>query len=1091
MPDQSPTERSAATVQSLTLIRLAAAAVALFGMTVLLAWHAHWIALLQILPGSAAIKYNTGLCFILCSGGLALLTTRFGRLAAVCGGLAVVIATIVLLEYLTALPFGVDQISVRDYIFSSTDFPGRMAQLSAGCFAFLGIALVAASARSDRRWRLPIVAALACIVAVISVVAVCGYIFGIEEAYGWGAYTRMAAHTALAFLVLSLAFLAWTRQGTRQERFELRSWRPIVASLTLMAMIAFVSSISMHHLKNSFNWRMHTYDVLLNAQALQNDITGMQRGVRGYVLTANAASLEPYRAGAKEAPLQLSGLRALTSDNPAQKPALDHLSSDMVGISAYAQRLLAVRDSQGVDAAIRLESNDEGRLGTDRALADLESFKTAERRLLVTRTARARDNLDSTSQFLALASILAAALLGWAHIRNRVEIHRRRRVEVQLRNLSALQKAILNAANYGIISASPERIVTTFNATAERWLGYDAAEVIGKPAPAAWYDPDEVLSRAQVLSEELGYPISGSFDTLVAKVRLGQREESEWTMIRKDGSRFPVWRSVTAQTDSDGAIVGYVRVITDVSVRKAQEAEARLSEERFRRAFDDAPIGMSLVDPAGRWLRVNRALCRMLDYSNAELLEKDYQSITFRDDRAASEELVRRTLSGSDSPCQIEKRYVRRDGGLVVANVSVSLVKDASGAPLYMISQIEDISERKEGERIKREFIATVSHELRTPLTSIRGALGLINAGVLGELPEKAQGMVKIAYQNSERLVRIINDILDVEKMESGKLEVQLESVPLAAFLAQAAAFNQPYGAKHEVRFVVEAQLADACVIADPHRLMQVMANLLSHAAKFSPPGAEVRIRALERHARVRIEVQDHGTGIPEAFRARIFEKFAQADSSTSRRFAGTGLGLNITRELVEAMNGTIGFESITGEGTTFHFELPRAQQVLQLPHCAPRPQPRDDNVISYSHATKISPQTTGISRVLHVEDDIDLSRVIKAALAGRADVLTVGTLRAAQELLRETPFSLVILDMGLPDGNGLSLLEALPALTATPTPVFILSATEVSRGIKQRVAAALVKSRASEAHIVATILSLLPQTLPIEPAATLLRLPS
>jgi len=936
MPDPPPTEPSPATLRSCALIRLAAGVVALFGLTVLLAWHAHWVSFLRISPNSAAVKYNTGLCFILCSGGLALLTTRYVRFAAVFGGAATVIGTVVLLEYLTVLPFGVDQMFIRDYIFSSPDFPGRMAQLTAGCFSFLGIGLLAASVKSERRWRLPMVAALACIVAVISIIAVCGYIFGIEEAYGWGAYTKMAAQTAIALLVLSVAFLAWTQQGVRQQHFGLRSWLPIVTSLTLVAMIAFVSSISMQHLKSSSEWKMHTYEVLQSAQTLQRDITGMQHGVRGYVLTGKPVYLEPYWAGVKDAPLQLSSLRALTSDNAAQKPRLDQLSADVVGISGYAKRLMAVRDTQGIDAAIRLASDDEDRLDTDRLLAHLQSFSAAETRLLASRGALARDNLDNTTRFLVLAGILAAGLLGWAHIRNRVEIYRRRRIEARLQTLSALQKAILNAANYAIISTSTERIVTTFNATAERWLGYDAAEVIGKPAPAAWYDPAEVLARSRAVSGELSPSVTGSSDALVAKARLGQREESEWTMIRKDGSRFPVARSVTAQTDADGTIVGYVSVITDLSLRKAQEAETRLSEERFRRAFDDAPIGMSLVDPAGGWLRVNRALCRMLDYTDAELLETNLQSITYSDDREASEEALRETLSGRDSPCQIEKRYVRRDGALVFANVSASLVRDTNGAPLYIISQIEDISERKEGERIKREFIATVSHELRTPLTSIRGALGLIDAGALGDLPEKAQGMVKIAYQNSERLGRIINDILDIEKIDAGKLEVQLESVPLTAFLAQAAAANQPYGAKHGVQFVIDAQLADACVLADPHRLMQVMANLLSNAVKFSPPGAEVSIRAIERRARVRIEVQDRGTGIPEAFRGRVFEKFAQADSSASRRFAGTGLGLSITRELVKAMNGTIGFETISGEGTTFHFELPRAAEVLQLPLCGP-----------------------------------------------------------------------------------------------------------------------------------------------------------
>jgi signal transduction histidine kinase len=273
--------------------------------------------------------------------------------------------------------------------------------------------------------------------------------------------------------------------------------------------------------------------------------------------------------------------------------------------------------------------------------------------------------------------------------------------------------------------------------------------------------------------------------------------------------------------------------------------------------------------------------------------------------------------------------------------LSVSLVRDSSGSPLYFISQIEDISARREVDRMKSEFLSTVSHELRTPLTSIRGALGLIDAGALGVLPEKAQGMVEIAHHNSQRLVRIINDILDVEKIESGKLEMQIESVPLAAFLEQAAAVHVSYGAKHVVRFIIEPPGAGVSVLANPHRLMQVMANLLSNAAKFSPPGAEVRVRAIEQIARVRIEVTDRGTGIPEAFRARVFEKFAQADSSTSRQFHGTGLGLSISRELIKAMHGTIGFDTVTGEGTTFYFELPRAGESLQLPRRAHQRSPR------------------------------------------------------------------------------------------------------------------------------------------------------
>jgi len=1086
MFEQSFPESSSASARSRTLIRIGTAIVALFGITVLIAWHVHWTALLQIFPNSAAIKYNSSLCFILCSAGIALLTTRFDRFAIAFGALAIIVGLATLLEYLTPLPIGIDELFIRDYIFYSPNMPGRMAQVSAGSFILLGVGLVIASVGQHRRWGLPIVATLACIVAVIASIVLCGYVLGFEEASGWGAYTAMAAHTAVAFLVLSVVFLEWVRQHASVNAFDLKSCLPVVTSVTLMAMVAFVYVSNMRHLKGSFDWRVHSYDVLLNAQVLQADITGMQRGARGYVLTGNPTALEPYWTSIKDAPLQLSVLRQLTSDNAAQKPVLAQLSTDIDGTSAYAKRLISARDSQGIDAAIRLESTDDGRVGTDRTLADLQTFSAAERRLLVARTALAHDSLIEMTRFLVLASLLAAMLLTWTQARNRVEIHRRRRIEAALQKLSVLQTAILNAANYAIISSSTDRIITTFNTTAERWLGYAAADVVGKIAPAAWYDTAEVLARAQALSEELGHPVTGSFETVVDKARRGQREENEWTMIRKDGSRFPVWRSVTAQVDASGNIVGYVSVITDITERKEQEAATLLSEERFHHAFDDAPIGMSLVDPGGRWLRVNRALCGLLGYSSAELLEKNVQSVTYHDDRLAAEEIFRQALAGINPPARIEKRYVRKDGNIVDVNLSVSLVRDSDGKPLYFISQIEDISARKEIDRMKSEFISTVSHELRTPLTSIRGALGLIGAGALGVLPEKAQGMVEIAHHNSERLVRIVNDILDVEKIESGNLEMQIESVPITAFLEQAAAFHLPYGVKHDVRFIVEPPVAGASVLADPHRLMQVMANLLSNAAKFSPPGGEVRVRAIERGARVCIEVTDRGTGIPEAFRARVFEKFAQADSSTSRQFHGTGLGLSISRELIKAMHGTMGFSTVTGEGTTFYFDLPRAGESLPMSHCDPPAESERHKVLRYRHAAGAPLPGTGTPRILHVEDDSDLSLVINMALAGRADLLTAGTLESAEKLLRETSFSLLLLDLGLPDGNGLSVLEELPALTANPIPVVILSAIEVSMEMKQRVAAALVKSRVSEAHIIKTILSFLPPALSQRPADTL-----
>ncbi|MCY1018423.1 GAF domain-containing sensor histidine kinase [Pyxidicoccus sp. MSG2] len=229
----------------------------------------------------------------------------------------------------------------------------------------------------------------------------------------------------------------------------------------------------------------------------------------------------------------------------------------------------------------------------------------------------------------------------------------------------------------------------------------------------------------------------------------------------------------------------------------------------------------------------------------------------------------------------------------------------------------------REQQRLKTEFISTVSHELRTPLTSIRGSLGLLTGGVAGPLPGPVAEMVDIAHKNSERLIRLINDILDLDKVEAGKLDLYLEVADLAPLLLHAAQAHQGYAGEYGVRVELELDASGARARVDADRLEQVLANLLSNAIKFSPRGEPVTLR-LSRHAgRLRVSVEDRGPGVPEDFRARIFQKFAQADGSDTRRRGGTGLGLSIARALTERMGGALDFTSAPGAGTTFWFDLP------------------------------------------------------------------------------------------------------------------------------------------------------------------------
>jgi signal transduction histidine kinase len=278
-----------------------------------------------------------------------------------------------------------------------------------------------------------------------------------------------------------------------------------------------------------------------------------------------------------------------------------------------------------------------------------------------------------------------------------------------------------------------------------------------------------------------------------------------------------------------------------------------------------------------------------------------------------------------DIPYDIEHRVLRLDGTIRYVHEAGLVYRDDGGRPVRMLGVVHDVTERTLVEKAKAEFTATVSHELRTPLTSIKGALGLIRGGATGEISEKAKAMIDIAYRNSDRLLLLINDILDIEKMSSGKLTFTMEPMDIDALVDEALISNKSFGDEHDVTFTKTQSHPNAIVLGDKNRLMQVLSNLISNGAKYSPPGAQLELSVLGLNDIYRISVKDSGSGIPANFQEHIFEKFSQADSSDTRNKSGTGLGLSITKAIVERHGGAIGFESEPGHGATFYFDLPKS----------------------------------------------------------------------------------------------------------------------------------------------------------------------
>jgi signal transduction histidine kinase len=303
------------------------------------------------------------------------------------------------------------------------------------------------------------------------------------------------------------------------------------------------------------------------------------------------------------------------------------------------------------------------------------------------------------------------------------------------------------------------------------------------------------------------------------------------------------------------------------------------------------------------------------------------------DYKASVKEVLDKALKGEET-ANFEFPLFTNSGDRVDVLLNSTSRRDAGGNIVGVVGVGKDITElnsiRKEQERIrqkadtaKSEFISTVSHELRTPLTSIKGALGLMQSGVLDKKPEKLPAIVDIAYKNANRLNHLIDDILDIERLNVGKMNFHMESVDVSSLLEEAALSIESYGSQYGVTFLFAGTDERLLVNGDHHRLIQVMANLLSNAAKFSHRDGQVDLSVRRHDGSIRVSVQDYGCGIPESSRASIFENFTQVDSSDERSKGGSGLGLGIAKNIVEAHNGEISFISEVDKGSTFTVWLP------------------------------------------------------------------------------------------------------------------------------------------------------------------------
>ena len=703
------------------------------------------------------------------------------------------------------------------------------------------------------------------------------------------------------------------------------------------------------------------------------------------------------------------------------------------------------------------------------------------------------------SRFPAVVSVTALrddreAIIGYLLIGT--DNTARKQAEEALREAGALQDAIFNSANFSSIATDEKGVIQIFNVGAERMLGYAATEVLNKITPADISDPQEVIARAKSLSLELGTSITPGFEALVFKASRGIEDIYELTYIRKDGSRFPAIVSVTALRDAQGGVIGYLLIGTDNTARKEVEAAQALLDQRLRdqqfytRSLIESNIdALMMTDPQGFISDVNQQMMTLTGRTRDELIGAHCKK--FFTDPARAEAAIKRVLT-ENKVSNYELTVRAQNGDETVVSYNAATFHDRDRKLQGVFAAARDVTERKRFERalqeknlelehassMKSEFLATMSHELRTPLNAIIGFSEALKDGLAGPLSDTQQEYIGDIFTSGQHLLSLINDILDLSKVEAGMMTLELEAVDLASLLSGSLSIVKEKALSQ--RITLELETADdlGLPLLDMRKTKQIVYNLLANAVKFSASGARVTLSARrvprdsvgmlsgtwpvhgfaladsEFTEFLEISVSDSGIGISRTDMAKLFQAFSQIDSSLARKFEGTGLGLAMVKQLAELHGGTVAVASAENEGARFAVWLPLRQGA-----------PADTGLL---HGTHVVPAAAVRRTALVIEDHDQSADMVRLLL--EAEDFTVLRAASAEEALLLAPqhsLSLITLDIHLPGMDGWDFLTRIrDSGSLAQVPVVIISGLADSKLSLRRGAAAVLQKPISRAQL-------------------------
>jgi PAS domain S-box-containing protein len=765
-------------------------------------------------------------------------------------------------------------------------------------------------------------------------------------------------------------------------------------------------------------WQKHTYEVLRTLDETEARLVDAETGQRGYLLTGDDAYLDTYRASIKNLDQVTGHLKDLTSDNPNQQKRIQALESLIELKLAELQGTIDLRRQGAVASANQIVLQGSGKQWMDQIRSQVEEMAEEENDLLGLRTQETHESIARSTTAITVGTLVSILLLLLCFGLLSRELSERKRVEAALVDSEKWLSTTLGSIGDGVIATDMNGAITFMNSVAQSLTGWNVEEAQGKTMDLVF----------DLVNKDTRRPIENPVKKVFREGKVvGLADHT--LLISKKGTEFDIEDSAAPIVTAAGENLGVVLVFRDIT-------ELKKAREELEGVFTLSIDMICIAGYDGYFKRLNPAWQKTLGYSTAELMARPYSEFVHPEDREATIQRAE-SFKTKGNIVAFTNRYLCKDGSYkwLMWNATPFAEQQLIYAVARDITEFKQMQEglilaKEEAERsnkFKDQFLSTMSHELRTPLNAVMGFSDMLSEERYGLLNDRQRRYVTHINTGGRHLLRLINDILDLSKIEAGRLQLAIESVPIKPSFAEVFDCLRPLADKKCQTLVMQSSL-DLSVRADATRFRQVLMNLVGNAIKFTPEGGKIELAAQQLGEVVRVEVRDSGPGIPAGEQQRIFEAFHRLQQS-DKTSEGTGLGLAITRRLVELHGGRLGLESKPGSGSCFYFTLPITASLQREEVHKPEP--------------GLNPSAS--PRILVIEDESAAAQLLHSQLVSSGyEVLLCDNRARAVEMAVELRPDAITLDIMMKPVNGWELLSDLKSDVRTAKiPVIVVSAVD------------------------------------------------